>query len=160
MRLRRVQRSLSCWIAGLAVLLGSFMPLLVAAAAGLQGRPVAEICTVYGVALPAAPRHEHTGPIAPADAAGPQSGHHPDYHADHHPHGEPAVPDGHAGHGAAGHAGTHCALMAMAAFAAPDHRPPTVAAPPCTEGITLPPAFVQRLPPAHLQAQPRGPPMV
>jgi len=88
------------WVAVCALLLKSAVPMLAAGAAQIRGVPVAEVCAVYGVALPGASHSEH------AD------------HAHHH-----ADPSGHGdqgSHSATGHIGDHCALTALAALAVPD----------------------------------------
>jgi hypothetical protein len=87
------------WLAVCALLLKAAVPMLASAAAGLQGRSVAQICTVYGVALPAS-QDPHAG--------------HAHAHARHH--------DGHEhdSHQLATHRGDHCALTALAALAMPD----------------------------------------
>jgi hypothetical protein len=103
---------LALWVAVCALLLKAAVPMLASAAAGLQGRPVAEICTVYGVALPASQdphaAHEHA-------------------HHQHH--------DGHEhdSHKLASHSGDHCALTALAALAMPDAC--AAAAPPAVRAI-------------------------
>ena len=66
----------------------------------MRGVLVAEVCAVYGVALPGASHDEHAG------------------HAHHH-----ADPSGHGdqgSHSATAHIGDHCALTALAALAVPD----------------------------------------
>ena len=83
-----------------ALLLKSAVPMLAAGAAQMRGVPVAEVCAVYGVALPGASHEEHAG--------------HTHHHAD---------PSGHGGqgsHSATAHIGDHCALTALAALAVPD----------------------------------------
>jgi hypothetical protein len=81
-----------------------------AGAAHMRGVPVAEVCTVYGVALPAALQTEQS-------------------HHDHHHHGEHSGHEDHSKHAAAAHAGDHCALTALAALAVPDTTTPVVAPP-------------------------------
>lgn len=94
---------LALWAVAFALLLKAGVPMAAAMAASLQGVSVPEVCPVYGVALP-----------VPADE-----------HAHHHHHGAHASHDGggpkedHSRHELAAH-GDHCALTALAAFAAPD----------------------------------------
>jgi hypothetical protein len=80
-----------------------------AGAAHLRGVPVAEVCTVYGVALPGASHVEHSG------------------HAHHHADG--SSQHEHDSHSAAAHTGDHCALTALATLAVPGHAA-LVSAPP------------------------------
>jgi hypothetical protein len=89
------------WAAVCALLLKGAVPMFAAAAAGIRGVPVAEVCTVYGVALPKTPHggHEH---------------HHAQQGQEHPGHGE------HGSHSPAEHTGDHCALTALAALAVPD----------------------------------------
>jgi hypothetical protein len=84
-----------------ALLLKAGVPMAAATAASLQGVPVAEVCPVYGVALPG-PAGEHA-------------------HHHHHHHGQEAggPKEDHSKHELAAH-GDHCALTALAAFAGPD----------------------------------------
>jgi hypothetical protein len=112
------------WTAVLALLLKGAVPMLASAAAQWQGKTVAEVCTVYGVALASAtgahdgpsphhhpPAHGHLDAHSPApddgvvatDVAGAAHG--------------PAQPhDG--GSGPLGvHGGDHCALTALAVLA-------------------------------------------
>jgi hypothetical protein len=87
---------MALWVAVCALLLKAAVPLLASASAQLQGKPVGEVCTVYGLVLPSA-AHAH---------------HH--HHAD----GDGAprdVPD----HALGAHGGDHCALTALAALAPP-----------------------------------------
>jgi hypothetical protein len=91
-----------------ALLLKAAVPMLASAAAGLQGKSVAQVCTVYGVATVAAQQG--------MDAA----------HAGHAGH------DGstdHSHHSAATHGGDHCALAGMVALAAEDDAAPFVQPP-------------------------------
>ncbi len=84
------------WAAVAALVLKSAVPLLASAAAELQGKGVAQICSIYGVDLATAPAAHHH----------------------HHQHGqasgaEPAQHDG--GHRDTTHGSDHCALTALAA---------------------------------------------
>jgi len=87
------------WAAVCALLLKAAVPTLAAGAAQMRGVPVAEVCTVYGVALPGSSPDEHA------------------HHAHHHEH--PGDED-HSSHSAAAHVGDHCSLSALAALALQD----------------------------------------
>ena len=94
------------WAVACALVLKSAVPLLASAAAGLQGRPVAEVCDVYGVVMPATdvlhpPGHRHPGHAEHGGHAG---------HA-----GESEVPAPHEHKGSSTHGADHCALTALAA---------------------------------------------
>jgi hypothetical protein len=124
------------WLAACALLLKAAVPLLASAAAAQQGLSVAEVCSVYGVALPSQQRghDEHAG-------HGLGQGH---AHAHHHHGGH--NPDEHRSHTLAAHSGDHCALTALASFAPPDAQPAGVpppaqlpAARPVAERIALAP---------------------
>lgn len=104
---RRASR-LALWVAVWALLLKAAVPLLASTAAGLRGVSVAEVCHVYGVALPAPSGGEHAA-----------HGHH--RHA--HDGGESDT-----SHADAGRHADHCALSALAALAPPDAPPATGAA--------------------------------
>jgi len=105
------RRSWSCrfalWAAIGALLLKSAVPLLAASAAGLRGVAVAEVCSLYGVALPAA---DHDASV----------------HAHHHHADGPAHGDHGSHHSTAAHA-DHCALTALAALALQDPTAWTIA---------------------------------
>lgn len=99
------------WIAHLAILallLKAAVPMLASAAAQARGIPVAEVCDVYGVAIPR--------PAGPAAHAGHHE-HHEHHHAE--PDGREHSPDHRGHHSGAAHSGDHCALTALAAFAPP-----------------------------------------
>jgi hypothetical protein len=101
-RRRRWSSRIAVWGAVCGLLLRAAVPLFAAGAAQLRGIPIAEVCPVYGVAMPAAPRAMH---------------------ADHaHHHGDHAGHEDHGTHSTAVHTGDHCALTALAVFAAPEHR--------------------------------------
>jgi hypothetical protein len=102
MTARSFSSRLALWAAVCTLLLKAAVPMLASAAAGLQGRSVAQVCTVYGVALPVS-QDAHAGHHAPAQ-----------HHADHDPDHE------HDSHALASHSGDHCALTALAALAMPD----------------------------------------
>ena len=107
---------LALWAAVCALVLKAAVPMFAAGAANLRGVPVAEVCTVYGVALPNASlsahaHHEHHDHAHHGEHAG---------HADH---------EDHSGHAAAAHSGDHCALTALAALSVPDLATPAIAAP-------------------------------
>jgi hypothetical protein len=90
---------LALWSVIFALLLKGAVPMLAAVAAQMRGVPVADLCTIYGVALPPSTGHQH-------HHAGHSGGRH-----------------GHQDHGsdsAAGHSADHCALNALAALAAPE----------------------------------------
>jgi hypothetical protein len=97
---------IAVWGAVAALLLKSAVPLLASAAAGLQGKGVAQICSIYGVDLGVAPASH-------LDSAG--HGHH-----HHHAEARDGQPLGHEhehdhGRGDGAHGSDHCALMALAA---------------------------------------------
>jgi hypothetical protein len=107
---------LALWAAGAALLLKAAVPMLAAAAAEARGVPVAEVCSVYGVALPGASHGGH-------------GGHDEDAHAGHaHHHAEPSGHEDHSRHSTAAHSGDHCALTALAALAVPETVMPAVMA--------------------------------
>jgi predicted lipid-binding transport protein (Tim44 family) len=101
------------WVAVCALLLKSAMPMLASTAAYAQGKPVAEICAVYGVAPPAAATPDPSQRAAHAghDAQAAQVAH----AATHAGHSQQ-----HGSHQATAHGAEHCALVALAAFAAGD----------------------------------------
>ena len=99
-------RQRSAWAVLIAATLvfKTFVPLLAAASAHLQGRSVAEICSIYGVALPAVTGHAH----------GAHS------HASHHMAamaGSGASGKAPADHDPAAHTQDHCALSGLATCA-------------------------------------------
>jgi hypothetical protein len=102
------------------LLLKAAVPLLASVAADLQGKGVAEICDVYGVALPS-----HTPMSAGAHA------HH--HHAHHGAGGDPTAPSP-----SGLHRGDHCALTALSVFAPPDATALAVAPPRAVEATALP----------------------
>ncbi|MGE5115117.1 MAG: hypothetical protein ACM3N6_01370 [Betaproteobacteria bacterium] len=113
----RLPRLLIAWLAAGGLALKAAVPLLAATAALLQRVPVAQVCTLYGVAT-----------------AQPQHGAH------HHPHGHHHVQQGEGerggSHSAADHGQDHCALTAVVAMAVdqagappPVPRGPIVATP-------------------------------
>jgi hypothetical protein len=136
----RAWRSWTVGWAVFALLLEAAVPMLASAAAHLQGVPVAQVCDVYGVRT-ALPDHPHHEPAA----------HHESSHAGH----DPPAPSEQGPHGAAGDAGTHCALVALGALAAgADPSPsPTVrgeavrspAAPPRVPGHDATARWIARL---------------
>ena len=75
-----MSRSLRRWIADVLILLllcNAAVPLMASAAAGLQGKPVAEICDIYGVALPSQiAAGNRDGGLKPQGSADPHHGHH------------------------------------------------------------------------------------
>lgn len=94
-----------------ALLLETAVPMFASAAARAQGKSVADICAVYGVATVAlqaadGDHDEHEGHADHAD------------HADHS--GHDSDPGSHPG---ASHGSDHCALMALAALAPHDMGP-------------------------------------
>jgi hypothetical protein len=90
---------LALWAAAFALILRAGVPLLAAGAAQMRGVAVADVCEVYGVALPAAaPMHEQ--------------GNHAHHHAGHAGHSD------HGSHPGDAHSGDHCALTALGALAA------------------------------------------
>lgn len=113
------------WAAILSLLLKASLPMLASLAAEAQGRPVAEVCPVFGVGLPVAK-------AAPASHEMHGTGH--EHHAHHHaghapPHDAGTDGDASGSHGP-GHQG-HCALVTLAAGGVPDApRAGIVAAPP------------------------------
>jgi len=90
------------WAAVAALVLKSAVPLLASAAAELQGKGVAQICSIYGVDLAAATA-THDAPAA----------HHPHHHHGQAPDAEPAEHEG--DHRDTTHGSDHCALAALAA---------------------------------------------
>jgi hypothetical protein len=108
-----------------ALLLKAAVPMLASAAAGLQGKSVAQICTVYGVATVAAQQAMDAAYAAHSDHAG-HAGH---AHADHAAHVGQAGSTDHSHHSAAAHGGDHCALAGMVALAAEDDAAPFVQPP-------------------------------
>lgn len=105
--LRARQRSAWACLIAVTLVFKSFVPLLAAASAQMQGKSVAEVCSIYGVALPSTQAHVH-GAAA---------------HAMHHMAGMemPAVADqapaDHDPADHAAHAQDHCALTGLAACA-------------------------------------------
>ena len=98
MRYRALRQRLVLWaIAGL-LLLKAAVPLLASVAAGLQDKPVAEICSVYGVDLAGG----HSAGLAGENQGAAQATPDP---------GQPSP------HGSA-QSGDHCALTALTALAA------------------------------------------
>ncbi|WP_280151190.1 DUF2946 family protein [Piscinibacter sp. XHJ-5] len=79
-------------LAVVALLLKAAVPMLASMAAQLQGASVAQVCDVYGVALPSHHDHAHHGE-------------HAGHHGEHHPGSDAA------------HKSDHCALTALAALA-------------------------------------------
>ena len=104
----RLKRLLTCQLAVCALLLKAAVPLLAATAAQMQGLPVAQLCSLYGVATT---RTSSSGPIG---------------HIHHHL----AAGAGHDSdpHSAADHGHDHCALTAVSAMAV-DHAAPVFLAP-------------------------------
>ena len=100
------------WAAVCALVLKAAVPMFAAGAAGMRGVAVAEVCPVYGVALPT--------------AAASQDAHHD--HAHHGEHTGHAGHEDHSQHEASAHGGDHCALTALAALAVPDMAAPAVVA--------------------------------
>src|SRR5207245_4398580 len=96
---------LALWAAVCALVLKTAMPMFAAGAAQMRGVPVAEVCTVYGVAPPGVSPGEHA----------------------HHHHGEHAGDHDHSSHAAAAHSSDHCALTALAALAVPGTAMPALA---------------------------------
>jgi hypothetical protein len=101
---RRAPSRFVTWLAAFIVLMKSAVPALAASVAHWRGISVAEVCAVYGVALPAAPatghpRHGYLHAHGDDDEAKPGS------------HGSPD-------HDATVHGGNHCALAPSAALPA------------------------------------------
>jgi hypothetical protein len=106
---------LAVWGAVCGLILRAAVPLLASGAAQLRGIAVAEVCTVYGVAVGTASHDAHAGQA---------------HHDEHSPSSDqPSQP-------AATHTGDHCALTGLAAMAAPDA--PTSA---ISEAGVAPPQF-------------------
>jgi hypothetical protein len=117
----RLASRLTLWAFAAALVLKSAVPLLAAAAAGLQGKEVADICAIYGVRLASASGHaDHAAAAAPAMSHMDHVGHMghvgqiagmdvPATGGDHDSHHEPADP--------AAHAQDHCALTALGTIA-------------------------------------------
>ena len=136
-RLSRSSR-IALWAAVFSLLLKTAVPLLAATAAELRGVPVASVCAIYGVAMPAPPgsgHAAHVGHIVTADAGRSEGGvrdeapaapAHTALHAhagqtDTPPHG------GEHSHAEDTHGAGHCALSALAALAVPDPASTVVA---------------------------------
>jgi hypothetical protein len=106
----RTSSRLTVWLFAALLLAKGAVPFFATAAAQLHGKGVADICPIYGIALPAAP------------AIDPHAGHHHHHHASHGddaaaPH-DGATHDG--GDGPLRHdtrGGDHCVLTALATFA-------------------------------------------
>jgi hypothetical protein len=139
MRRRSRFSSLAAWAAIGALALKAALPLLAAGAADLRGVAVAEVCPLYGVAMPAAAA-PMAMPVAVAPMAGDPHAHHPHHHAADADRagamsGSHATPPGDHEAPAGPHFDSHrdhCALSALAALAVPDISPlglapPTVA---------------------------------
>ena len=97
------------WAIALALVLKAAVPMLAAGAAHLRGVSVAEICSIYGVAMPQKPAndaHQH--------------------HAHHAHHASTAQPDGDGSQAAGRHGSDHCALTALIAFTVPEAHVPTI----------------------------------
>jgi hypothetical protein len=131
---RRPFSRLTVWVFMGALLLKSAVPMLASAAAAAQGKGVAEICDVYGVAtarvgapvqtdIAGAPlAHAHAHDSANADAR---------LHAAGHAHAP--APGGERPAHRVSHGGDHCVLTGMVALAS---VPPALAPPPAGEAIT------------------------
>jgi hypothetical protein len=133
----RFASRLTLWAFAAALALKSAVPMLAAVAAGLQGKPVAEICDVYGVATTSLGGRGASAIVA--RAAVPMAHVHADAHGHAHggthghmhgeatatavapAHGDSPAPD----HRHGGQAGDHCALTGLVAIAATD--PPALA---------------------------------
>jgi hypothetical protein len=112
----RFASRLTLWAFAGALVLKSAVPMLAAAAAGLQGKAVAEICDVYGVDTSTrAVRAVST--MAPVAAMAHHHGHE-HMAASVQPRGE--APQSAPGHHPVGHASDHCALNGMVAIATGD----------------------------------------
>jgi len=101
------------WAAVCALLLRAAVPIIAAGAAQLRGVPMAEICTVYGVAMPLASPAIHAGhgPALDDDSGPPAQG----------------------SEAAAAHSADHCALTALAALSVPGAEAPVLTA---EQGVT------------------------
>jgi len=119
----------TAWAVVCLLVLKAAVPMLAAGAAQARGIGVAEVCPIYGVALPfASQRHDahgdagHAGVHAGAGEEHPGIGEEPLGLGDHGPHGHAAQP------------GDHCALAGLASLAATGAALPAVtpagAAPP------------------------------
>jgi len=102
----RTSSRLTVWLFAALLLAKGAVPFMASAAAQLHGKGVADICPIYGVALPAAP------------SVDPHASHHHLHHASH---GDAAAAphdssDGPVRHDTRG--GDHCVLTALATFAA------------------------------------------
>ena len=123
-------------LAVVALLLKAAVPMLASAAAHLQGKSVAQVCNVYGVALPAK-HHDH------AQHAG-HAGHHGEHHSG----------------SDASHKSDHCALTGLAALAPQPMAP--FALPDATqvaiEGATRAPVAIRDAAAAWIARVHHGPP--
>ena len=160
MQRHRAASRLTSWLFVAALLLKSAVPMLASAAAGLQGRAIAEVCDVYGVDMSRLGARSRPAVAEQADHA--NHAHHPEHAdladladlahlVDHAHHGDQAQhahhahrsdadsdalttpADGAPAHGPASrvaHGGDHCALSALAFALASDA--PAVAARPAT----------------------------
>jgi hypothetical protein len=136
---RSLTSRLALWAAICALALKAAVPLFAVAAAQAQGVAVAELCSVYGVALP----------VSSATAQA---------HAHHH--GGHAGHDDHGPHSPA-HAGDHCALTALATMAVPDVAPlraPSPAASICKHATTSASATIRDACAAWAARLEHGPP--
>jgi hypothetical protein len=94
------------WVAVFALLLKGAVPMFAALAADIRGVSAAEICPVYGVALPKPRAHDlHAEHAHQAGMAG------------------HAGPNDHSSHDRGAHVHDHCALTALVAFATHDPQP-------------------------------------
>jgi ABC-type Zn2+ transport system substrate-binding protein/surface adhesin len=91
------------WLAVFTLLLKSAVPMFAAGAAQMRGVSVAEVCPIYGVAVP---------------GAGDEHAHHGHHHADASHDG--AAHDEHQHHHNAAAHGDHCALSAIGVLTLPD----------------------------------------
>lgn len=132
---QRLASRLTLWAFAGALLLKSAVPMLASAAAGLQGKPLAEVCDVYGVDMSAIAVQPLAAPamVAPTDAMSMAPAESASHHHHQHMHGAamadavamapmhdegvgaPAPPASHdhpGGHGSS-HGSDHCALTGM-----------------------------------------------
>jgi hypothetical protein len=134
----RFASRLTLWAFAAALVLKSAVPMLAAAAAGLQGKPVAEICEVYGVDTS----------LAGVQAAGERTIEPVAAMAHHHGHDHVAavaqprsdMPQPAPGHHHVGHASDHCALTGMVAIATGDAPALATSVTPGAPSVLVPPA--------------------
>jgi hypothetical protein len=118
------------WAAMCALLLKAAVPMLASAAAAAQGKSVAQVCAVYGVALPDPHAHHHAHDHAQHPGHGQHDGHDPGSHT-------------------LAHHGDHCALSALAGLATPGSSQLVLPLPPAQASPDTPPNVTALAPDPH-----------